>query len=131
MSEWQDHDFERKVVEILTDVQYYRPDHQFGRPFITDYQLALECPQRFPADVIRLGLQVGGKGIGARVSLAQYLAGQLSAKIQSGDITNIEGGFLSNQHLRTIVFDNNSQSLESSLTNTQFDLSMFRLLEQA
>jgi hypothetical protein len=129
MSYWQEHDVERKIVDILSAIQYYKPDHHFGRPFMTAYQLAIEFARQNPNDVDRLGYQIGGEGIGERVSLTQYLAGQLSEKIRNGEITNIEGGFLTNTHLSEIVFDNQGQPLKSSLTKTQFDLSMYRLRE--
>jgi hypothetical protein len=127
MSNWQDYNFEQKIEMILSDIEYYKPEHHFGRPFITAYQLAIEFAHRFPADVTRLGYQIGGEGIGERVSLAQYLAHQLSDRIKTGDLANIEGGFLSNNHLSEVLFDNNGQQIKSSLTKTPFDLSMFRL----
>ncbi len=127
MSNWRRHNFEEKVNQILADVRYHDPAHHFGRPFLTAYQLAIEFASRFPEDVERLGYQIGGEGIGERVSLAQYLARQLSAEINAERITNIEGGFLSNRYLSEITFDNKGTPLRSSLTNTQFDLSMFRL----
>lgn len=127
MNNWQDNHFERKIESILSDINYYKPDHHFGRPFITAYQLAIEFAQRFPDDFDHLGYQIGGEGIGERVSLAQYLAGQLSERIKTGKITSIEGCFLSNHHLSDIIFDNNGQQIKSSLTKTQIDLSMFRL----
>ena len=129
MSEWQEHDLEEEIHAILADVQYHRPEHLFGRPFLTAYQLAVEFARRYPQDFAQLGFQIGGKGIGERVSLTQYLAGQLSTRIQSREITDIEGGFLSNQHLNSIIFDHDGQQIESSLTQTPFDLSMFRLHE--
>ena len=129
MSYWQEYDVERKIVSILSEIQYYRPDHHFGRPFITAYQLAIEYARQFPDDVTRLGYPIGGEGIGERVSVAKYLSGQLSERIRNGEITSIEGGFLSNSHLSEIVFDNQGQPLRSSLTKTQFDLSMYRLRE--
>ncbi len=127
MSHWQEQNVEQHIEEILSEIQYYKPDHHFGRPFLTAYQLAIEYARRFPEDVAGLGYQIGGEGIGERVSLAQYLAGQLSERIRMGHITRIEGGFLSNADLSEIVFDNDGTPIKSSLTKTQFDLSMFRL----
>ena len=129
MSNWQDYNFEQKIEIILSDIKNFKPEHHFGRPFLTAYQLAIEFAHRFPEDVSRLAYQIGGEGIGERVSLAQYLAGQLSDRIKTGEIKNIEGGFLSNNHLSEISFDNNSQLIKSSLTKTQFDLSLFRLVK--
>jgi hypothetical protein len=51
--------------------------------------------RRWPAVRAALGnLPVGGTGIGTRNSLAQYLAGELSRRIKSGDVTTVEGAFL-------------------------------------
>jgi hypothetical protein len=127
MSNWQEYDIRKKIEVILADVQYSKPEHHFRRPFLSAYQLAIEFVSRYPEDARRLDLQIGGEGIGERVSLAHYLAGQLSERIHSGEITNIEGSFLSNLHLIDITLDNNGESIKSSLTKTPFDLSMFRL----
>lgn len=127
MSYWQEHNLEEKITKILSDVPDYAPDHHFGRPFLTAYQIAIEFAHRYPDDFACLGFPVGGAGIGQRNSLAQYLAGQLSANIKSGHITHVEGGFLSNHHLNDITFDNAGEIIRSSLTTTQFTLSMFRL----
>jgi len=129
MSEWQKYNFDEKVHSILSDVQYYKPEHHFGRPFLTAYQLAIEFARRYPQEFVQLGYQIGGKGIGERVSLAQYLAGQLSTRIQSREITDMEGSFLSHQHLSNIIFNHEGREIESSLTQTPYDLSMFRLHE--
>lgn len=129
MSRWQEHNYEEKILAILSDVHYYVRKHHFGRPFITAYQLAIEFARRHPAEVEQLKHSVGGEGIGQRYSLSQYLARELSRKIKSREITNIEGSFLSNSHLTEIVFNNNGQPIKSSLTDTPFDVSMFRLRE--
>ena len=127
MSLWLDHEIGDKVVAILTDVQYQKPEHHFGRPFLTAYQLAIEFAQRYPEATTAIGYPVGGRGTGQRASLAQYLARELSAAIKSTSV-NIEGGFLSNQHLLELTLNNNGERLESSLTGTQYDVSLFRLI---
>jgi hypothetical protein len=58
--------------------------------------------------------------------LAQYLAGQLSQRINEGHIPNIEGAFLWRKHIRDLDFDNQGTLVRSSVTGA-FDLSMFRL----
>ena len=127
MSNWEQYGIEKKIEGILADVKYSKPEHHFRRPFLGAYRLAIEFAIRYPEDVKRLDDQIGGEGIGERGSVAQYLAGQLSERIHSGEITNIEESFLSNLHLSDITFDNNGESIKSSLTKTPFDLSMFRL----
>ncbi len=127
MSNWQEYDIQKKIQIILADVQYNKPEHHFRRPFLSAYQLAIEFVNRYPEEAKRLALQIGAEGIGERLSLAQFLAEGLSQHIHSGEITNIEVGFLSNLHLSEITFDNNGEPIKTSLANAAFDLSMFRL----
>jgi hypothetical protein len=128
MSNWNSYNIETKVRVILSEVEYHNPKHHFGRPFMTAYQLAIEFARRYPQEFVNLGYPIGGRGSGVQISLALYLARQLSARIKSVKITDIEGGFLSNLHLDNITFGNVGQKIESSLTKTNADLSMFRLL---
>lgn len=58
-----------------------------------------------------------------------HLARELSQCINAGTITNIEGAFLSNLHLHDVQFDTVSGVISSSLTQTQFKLSLYRLRE--
>ena len=124
---WENNELERKIVEVLASVTYQDPDHPYGRPFLTAYQLAILIKERFPKTFQRSSLPIGGKGSGVRYTFTSYLAGQLSRKIQNGEITNIEGGFLSNRQLVKIEFNDEGESVISSLTDSQYDLSMYRL----
>ncbi|MCL4266068.1 MAG: hypothetical protein KJ069_22855 [Anaerolineae bacterium] len=127
-SKWQQYDIEVKLMNILRETPDEAGGHHFGRPFLTAYQIAIEFAQRHPEVVTALGHPVGGQGIGVHYSLASYLAQQLSVRIRDGLIP-VEGGFLSNKHLHAIAFDHNDELIISSLTNTQFTLSMYRLRE--
>ena len=127
MTQWEEFHFDDRIREILRDTTYHRPDHHLGRPFLTPYQIAIEFARLYPDDFQRIGLPVGGKNTGQHDSLSQYIAGILSRKIQAGELDDIEGGFISNNHLLEISFDHNGQRIESSLTGTQYDLSIFRL----
>jgi hypothetical protein len=127
-SKWQQHDIETKVINILGETPEDAGGHHFGRPFLTAYQIAIEFAHRHPEIVRALGHPVGGEGIGVRYSLASYLAKQLSDRIRDGRVP-IEGGFLSNKHLHAITFDHNGERIISSLTDTNYTLSMFRLRE--
>jgi len=130
MSRWEEMQFEDKIRSILRETQYVvRPDHHMAPPFLTAYQIAIEFAHRFPDEFQRTGLRIGGQGLGEHNSLAQYIARELSRRIQSPnpEIRDIQGGFLSNKHLLGISFDNDGTRIDSSLTDSQFDLSMFRL----
>lgn len=124
---WEDNNLTEKLVEVLSGVAYVDPHRHFGRPFVTAYQLAILFKESFPHEFSRFGRPVGGKGVGVQFSLTSYLARQLSGRIKSGEIMDIEGRFLSNRQVTRIEFDNDGETITSSLTDSQYDLSMFRL----
>lgn len=125
MSLWDQHQIESKVRAIL-DVRSHNPDHHFGRPFLTPYQIALEFEERYPAEFSQIGKPVGGRGNGQQDSLAQYLALELSKRISQQRLVGIEGRFLHRAHLRTLQYERDEHVVESSSMQA-YDLSMFRL----
>jgi len=126
ISVWAEHAMQEKIGEILREVEDYNPEHHFGRPFLTAYQIAIEFARRYPDIVDEMGVLVGGKGTGCRTSLAQYLARQLSRIVKAHPDGPIEGAFLSSQHLDDIAFKTESEPIHSSLTDSQYPLSLFR-----
>jgi len=130
MSKWEELDIGNKLIAILRQAEGHPEEHHFGLPFLTAYQLAIAYAQLYPDDVLNLGFPVGGEGIRQRNSLAQYLARELSRRIHSGSIRNIEGRFLSNQFLEHISFLFGDEVILSSLTDTQYPLSMFRMIAE-
>lgn len=127
MSKWITFDMDTKVAGIL-NVKSHAPRHHFGRPFLTPYQIAIEFKNRYPADFRAIGKPVGGKNTGQHNSLAQYIALELSRKIKSRAIQNIEGRFLHRANLNGLKYQDGGRVITSS-TMTSCDLSMFRLLE--
>lgn len=127
MSFWEDYNIGDRINQILSDVA--DEGHHFGRSFLTAYQLAIEFADRYPDIVARLGKQIGGAGIGEHTSLAQYLALELSRQIRDDSSYPIEGAFISNRHVRELSYEHNNETITSSLTGTQYSLSMFRLRE--
>jgi len=127
MSFWDEHGCEEKVRGILSEVTY-RPDpqHPFGRPFLTAYQVAIEFAARFPEVRQELGYEIGGRGTGRHVSLTQYLARELSPNIRAGALSDIEGAFLSGRRLPPISFDYEGERIVSSVAN----VSSFRLVDE-
>jgi hypothetical protein len=121
------------VLEALDEPHLTNPQgHHFGRPYLTAYQLAIKVDAMHPNIAIGLGLEVGGRGVGERSSLAQYLARELSARIKragdAGVTFPVEGAFVSNEHLTALSYTKaDGTQLISSLTGTGFDLSLFRL----
>jgi hypothetical protein len=77
-SDWDEHGFDDKIKAILASVVPSSPGHHLGYPFLTAYQIAIEFNRRHSDIVHQLEYQVGGKGVGEKVSLAQYIARQLS-----------------------------------------------------
>ena len=129
MSEWEELDILSKVEAILEQASRENPEHHFGGPFFTAYQIAIDYAERYPEDLERMEYEVGGKDTGVHFSLAQYLAQQLSTKIKGGEITTIEGRFISNRYVSNFIFDSNDIHVESSVTGKHASISMFRLTE--
>src|ERR1700741_3084843 len=126
-SMWDEFQLEDKIFRIL-DVESRNSDHHFGRPFLTPYQIAISFKSLFPDDFSRMGKPVGGKGTGQKDSLSQYFALELSRRISSGSISNIEGRFLHRENLSTLQYNDEGEIIESSLMQSN-DLSMFRRIE--
>jgi hypothetical protein len=130
MSLWQQHQMEERVLAALDSVHLNSPQgHPFGRPFLSSYQLALALVEQDQGLPAALGKAVGGRGIGAHDSVAQYLASELSRQIRSsGGDHFAEGAFMSNERVRAIVFDGvDGSEIVSSLVGSDFDMAMFRL----
>ena len=122
---WDRNDLDYIVMEVLADVPP-GPNNDFGRPFLTAYQLAILVKARFPNVFQNLGQPLGGAGTGEHNSFAQYLAGQLAIKIRNQALPDIEGASLSNERLASIEFNDDGEPVVSSLTGSGFPLSMFR-----
>lgn len=99
------------------------PNHHLGRSFLTAYQLAIEYHRQFGDLPGEPCLPIGGSGTGAHRSMAQQLARELSQRIRSGDIQDIEGGFLSSRNLSNIAFIGVGEIIRPSVK----DISIFRL----
>ena len=128
MSEWEELGILAKIERILGPISRESQEHHFGSPFMTTYQIAIDYTQQFPEDLQRMEYEIGGKDTGVHFSLAQYLAQQLSTKIKSGEISTIEGRFISNRYVSNFIFDSNEIHVESSITGKHASLSMFRLI---
>lgn len=130
MSVWESESVQDAVVEVLGAVHLNNPQgHHFGRPYLTAYQLAIEVDASHPNVRAALGVEVGGTGAGERSSLAQYLARELSRRInRANQAFPVEGAFVSNEHLTALSYrKSDGREMTSTLTGTGFDLSLFRL----
>ena len=126
-SKWVEHRVAEKVMCLLEGIEYSKPDHHLGRPFLTAYQLAILFKEKYPAEFKAIGHDVGGEGSRQVYSLSAYLARQLSVSIGKGELVCIEGGFISNEKLEMIRFRDGGETVTSSMTGGQDDLSIFRL----
>ncbi len=127
---WDELSIGTKTIDILKNLTYGGRDrHHLGRSFATGYQLAILLLRHHEDVRSRFPVPVGGRGIGSRSSFAQYLSGELSRRVKSGEFKGIiEGGFLSNAHLRQLVFDYDGEPVSSSLTGTDEDVSILRYI---
>lgn len=126
MSLWEEHNLDSAVHAILTRMQYESADH-FGQPFVSAYQIAIEIARHYPEAFQALNLPIGGRDAGANSSLAQYIARELSSRIKSGRIKDIEGAWLRRDYVQDILFTYESQSIAASNTAA---LSLFRLKDR-
>ena len=127
LSLWDELQLEDKILQILM-IESHDPDHHFGRPFMTPYQIAISFKNSFRDDFERIGKPLGGKGTGQQDSLAQYFALELSRRIKNGSIENIEGRFLHRKYLSNLQYEDEGNIIESSAMQS-YDLSMFRMIE--
>ena len=125
-SKWGHYQLERLIVEILARVESRpEPSHHLGPPYLTAYQLAIELQDRHPDVANALGYPLGGLGIGHHSSLAQYLGRELSRRIHTKEITQIEGALLSDSHLAEVSFKHDGAQIKSSLAGMGFDHALF------
>jgi hypothetical protein len=128
MIDWEKYHFEESILQILRGAPT-SGQHPLGRSFLTSYQIAIEYSIRHPNEFAQIGSPVGGQGIGQYFSLAQYIARQLSARIQNESLPNVEGGYLSGLHLKDLSFSNSGATVVSSMTGSGEDIAIFRLIE--
>ena len=125
MSDWTDFGMREMVLNILAE-NAGSEEHHLGNAFMTAYQIAIVLKVKHHQLFNRLDLAVGGKETGESPSLAAYLARQLSQAIKNGD-PDIEGGFLSSNHLQQLSFLDKAEVVVSSMTSTERGVSLFRL----
>lgn len=125
MTIWEQYNLEERILDIL-DVRYsHDSEHHLGRPFLTPYQIAITFKEQYQSDFDAIGMPIGGRDTGQHTSFSQYVARELSRRINDGRISNIEGGFLSDNNIVELIFNDSGEEVRSSSINN-FDLSMFR-----
>ncbi|MFC1493331.1 hypothetical protein ACFL6O_05165 [candidate division KSB1 bacterium] len=110
-------------IENILSVQPHVPNHHFGRPFLTPYQIAIRFEDKYQKVFQKIGKPVGGKNTGQKDSLAQYIALELSRRIKSKEIDSIEGAFLYRDKQLELIYKDDDVEATSGQYN---DLSMYR-----
>jgi hypothetical protein len=127
VSLWEEHGLEDKVVQVLRSTPANPAGHDFGRPYLSSYQLAIALHRQFRGTVDAIGKPLGGAGIGQQDSLAQYLAMALRREIKKqGPSHPVECAYLSNQHVKDMIFSGPDGPMRSSLPEGGFDMTIFR-----
>lgn len=131
-SDWDHLGIEEIVLTILQEIPRAGGPDNYGRPFISAYQLAIEMEVRHPEVRRALDKPIGGAGTGQQDSMAQYLAWQLAYRIgRNGADYRVEGAGLSPRHLADITFRlTDGEVIRSSNTEAGWDLSMFRVRDR-
>src|SRR4051794_4499232 len=101
-TEWDRYQMEARIIEILRCVRTPL-SREAGRAFMTAYQVAIEFARRYPEDFHEMGLPISSSGAG-NDSLARYIAGELSRRIEAGTIAAIEMQFLDSIDVKSLIF---------------------------
>jgi hypothetical protein len=129
MAIWEQEQVLDRIIDALSSVPAVNAEHHFGPAWLTAYQLAIKVDAAAPQIKQALGVEVGGLGTGARTSLSQYLARELSRRIRSDENFPVRGAFLSNELIRSITYDGPDGDLTSSASHNGYDLSLFQLVQ--
>ena len=129
MSLWDELQLYKIIKTILRECTPHDPSHHFGNySYLTPYQIALKLKENYPNIYEEIEKPIGGKRTGRRDSLAQYIANELSKRIKSGEIKDIEGAFLFREYLHKLEYQSDDGMIESS-SGESYDLSLFRYKE--
>lgn len=125
MSQWETDEFEERIRTILRDFQYSGSElNHFGQPFVSAYQIAIVYAERYPEAFRAINMPIGGAGTSLSNSLTQYIARELSGRIKSGEIADIEPAWFRRDYVKHLDFTYQNETI--SATNPAA-LSMFRL----
>lgn len=104
-SKWEQFNMEQRIKEVLRElVSKEEAEHHFGNPLFSPYQIAIEICIRDPHFLEQIEMIIGGDGTGNQPSLARYIAAELSRRIKSGDLSDIEGFYFASEHLMEIEY---------------------------
>ena len=124
---WNDLNIEHHIRNILVEYGTRTQQHHFGHSFLTAYQIAIIFAERHPGEFDAIGKDIGGSGTDDSHSLTQYFASELSRRIRTQRITDIEGRYLSFVCQTSIEY--RSPSGETVRASPNDRLSMFRYIQ--
>jgi hypothetical protein len=122
---WDRHGLEQLIRDILASVASH-PNYPVGRYFLTIYQIVLEFNRRHSNIVAALGYPLGGEGAGS-FTLTVYFTKELTNRIMSGQITDIEVQYLACQDIDQFTFLGGGAAMHSTTHKAGWPTPMFRL----
>ena len=127
MVKWEELELEKKIIEVLSMPEFENKPYLM-KSYLTPYQIAIELTRKYPGIAKKMGMKIGGKGIGVHTSLAQYISRMLSTKIKNKEIQNIERAFISMKDITDMIFRNaaNNKTIHPSKANHN-TISMYRM----
>ncbi len=127
MSFWQEHDLTSKIETILGKFHPNIAGKDFGKPYVSAYQIAFEFAREYSGIMQLSGYEVGGKDTDDRNSLALFIARELSTRIRTNQVTSIDCVFLAYKDIEALNYSYMGTTMVSNIGETAFDLALFRM----
>ena len=122
--DWKRYKLKEKITEILKEAGYEKKPQIYEYYYLTPYQIAQEFSKKYQSELKKIGKTLGGSGTGGEGdSLPRYISLELSKRITSGEITDIEWAQLSQEHIKEIKFD---EEIIASNIEWGYNISMYR-----
>jgi hypothetical protein len=122
-ADWHQYKMEERILEILKSIADPARPSQYS---LTVYQIAIEFAQRFEPDFLKMGRPLGGAGAGPS-ALTIYMANQLSKRIKTERISQIEMLFLHPADTQSLVYKYKDQQIIATMPATGFAVPVYRL----
>jgi hypothetical protein len=126
--DWKSLGMEGKIRNILKGFAFRDQDKYPGYAFATAYQIALEFECEYPEETKAIDKPTGGLNTGKHDSLAKYISDQLSTRIRSGEITDMEHTFVHTKHMSALEFRHEPDDIEAVRYGQTNDVSLYRLI---
>ena len=125
VTDWTKYKLEEKITEILKEARYEKKSQTYEYSYLTPYQIAQKFSKKYPQDFNKIGKTLGGRGTSRTGdSFPRYISRELSTRITSGEIKDIEWAQLSQELIEEIKF---SQGIIASNIEWGYNISMYRM----